>query len=25
VGAPLYLSEGFRSPPNPELVRWTGH
>jgi GNAT superfamily N-acetyltransferase len=25
VGAPLYVSEGFASPPNPELVRWTGH
>jgi GNAT superfamily N-acetyltransferase len=22
LGAPLYLSEGFTSPPNPELVRW---
>jgi GNAT superfamily N-acetyltransferase len=22
VGAPLYMSEGFTSPPNPELVRW---
>jgi GNAT superfamily N-acetyltransferase len=22
VGAPLYLSEGFTAPPNPELVRW---
>ena len=22
VGAPLYVSEGFTSPPNPELVRW---
>jgi GNAT superfamily N-acetyltransferase len=25
VGAPLYVSEGFTPPPNPELVRWTGH